>query len=122
MFNSHGTRLLCPTRNEMSVLPRHFIIGVFDAYRFELTGFMYYLRQKIDSWSKKCHFRSIFGSFPVTFPSKNFFGGNFYSTKRFVFKFQGESLELFLSYHAQFRRYEHFRGFWQSTASSFRSC
>ena len=45
-----------------------------------------------------------------------------YSTKRFVFKFQGESLELFLSYHAHFRRYEHFRGFWQSIGSSFRSC
>ena len=33
------------------------------------------------------------------------------STKRFVFEFQAESLELFLSYLAHFRRYQHFRGF-----------
>jgi len=52
---------------------------------------------------------------------KNFLE-NFYSTKRYVFEFQGESLDQFLSYRAHFRRYEHFRGFWQSTASSFRSC
>ena len=42
--------------------------------------------------------------------------------KRFVFEFQGESLKLFLSYRAYFRRYQHFRGFWQSTASSYRDC
>ena len=38
---------------------------------------------------------------------KDFFG-NFYCTKRFVFEFQGESLELFLSYRAHFCRYQHF--------------
>ena len=48
---------------------------------------------------------------------KNFFE-HFYSTKRFVFEFNGESLELFLSYLARFSCYLHFRGFWQSTASS----
>ena len=60
------------------------------------------------------------GSFPVKFPSKIFFLKNFYCTKRIVFEFQGESLGLFLSYRAHFRRYQHFSGFWQSTASSFR--
>jgi len=30
---------------------------------------------------------------------------NFYSTKRLVFEFQGESPEQFLSYRAHFRRY-----------------
>ena len=42
------------------------------------------------------------------------------STKRFVFEFQGESLEHFLSYRVHFRRYQHLRGFRQSIASSFR--
>ena len=42
---------------------------------------------------------------------------HFYSTKRFVFEFQGESPELFLSYLAHFSRYHHFWGFWQSTVS-----
>ena len=46
----------------------------------------------------------------------------FYSANRFVFEFQGELLELLLSYRTHFRRYQHFRGFWQSTASSFRDC
>ena len=48
--------------------------------------------------------------------------GHFYSTKRFVFEFQGEPLEQFLSYRAHFRRYQHFRGFWLSTARSYRDC
>ena len=52
----------------------------------------------------------------------NFLFENFYSTKRFVFEFKGEPLKLFLSYLAHFRRYHHFRGFWQSTASSYRDC
>ena len=73
--------------------------------------------------------RGLKMSFPVIFrfisveistEKKSF--GTFYSTKRFVFEFQGESRELFSSYHANFRRYENFRGFWQSTASSSRSC
>ena len=38
--------------------------------------------KKFDSWSGKCHFRSIFGSFPVKFPPK------FYCTKRFLAEFQ----------------------------------
>ena len=43
---------------------------------------------------------------------------HFYRTKRFVFEFVFELIfEL-----AHFRRYQHFRGFWQSTASSYRDC
>ena len=83
---------------------------------------VFLVHKKFDSWSKKCHFRSISGSFPMKLPSKNFFLEKFYCTKRFVFEFQGESLGLFLSHRAHFRRYQHFRGFWQSTASSFRDC
>ena len=66
----------------------------------------------------------ISGQFLVHFrwnSHQKFFLENFYSTKRFVFDFQGESLEQFLRYRAYVRRYEHFRGFWQSTASSFRT-
>ena len=67
-------------------------------------------------------------SFPVIF---RFISGeisaekkfeHFYRIKRFVFEFQGESLKLFLSNLAHFRRYHHFRGFWQSTTSSYRDC
>ena len=65
-------------------------------------------------------------SFPVIFrfisgeisAEKFFFLEHFYST----LEIQGESLELFLSYRAHVRRYQHFRGFWQSTASSYRDC
>ena len=60
-------------------------------------------------------------SFPVKFSPRKIFG-RFYSTKIFVFEFQGESLQSFLSYRAYFCRYQHFRGFWQSTASSYRDC
>jgi len=52
-------------------------------------SYVFLVPKKIDSLSKKCHFRSIFGSFPVKFPPKQFFRVNFYSTKRFVFEFQG---------------------------------
>jgi len=77
--------------------------------------------------------RGLKMSVPVNFrfisgeiSAEKFFLEKFYSTKRYVFEFQGESLDQFLSFRAHFRRYEHFRGFWQSTASSsassFRSC
>ena len=75
---------------------------------------MYFNGQKFDSWSKKFHFRLIFAE-------KNFVE-NFNDTKRFVFEFQGQPLELFLSYRAHFRRCEHLRGFWLSTASPSRGC
>ena len=48
--------------------------------------------KKFDSWSKKCHFRSFFGSFPVKFPPKKIFLEKFYCFKKFycfVFEFQG---------------------------------
>ena len=57
----------------------------------------------------------ISGQFPVKLSLKKN-SENFYCTKRFVFEFHGKSLELFLSYRAYFRRYQHLRGFWQSTA------
>ena len=79
--------------------------------------------------------RGLKMSFPVIFrfvSAEIFYSGetsgekifleHFYRTIRFVFEFQGRSLELFLSYSAHFRRYQHFRGFWQSTASSYRNC
>ena len=72
--------------------------------------------------------RGLEMSFPVNFRliSGELFVENFLlnfdSAKRFVFEFQQESLSLFFSYRAHFHRYEHFRGFWQSTASSSRSC
>ena len=80
-YPPHGTRWQCTAKP--------FYYGVFDAYRLKR------------SWSEKCHFQSFFGSFPVKFPPKEFFFGKFDSTKRFVFEFQGESLEQFLSYRAQ---------------------
>jgi hypothetical protein len=85
------------------------------------VNYVFLVPKKLDSWSETCHFRSIFGSSEIS-AENFFFFENFYCTKRFVFEFQGESLGLFLSYRAHFRRYQHFRGFWQSTASSFRDC
>ena len=80
--------------------------------------YVFLVLKQFDSWSKKCPFRSIFGSVPVEISAER----NNYSIKRFVFEFQEESLEQFLSYRAHFRRYEHFKEFWQSTASSYRDC
>ena len=68
--------------------------------------------KKFDKWSKNV----ITGSFPVKFPSSKILLDNFYCPKRFIFEF------LFLSYRAHYRRYQHFRGFWQSTTSSYRDC
>ena len=64
-------------------------------------------------------------SFPVHFrwnvnPKK--ISKNFYCTKSFVLKFQGVSLELFLSYHVHFHRYRHFRPFWHACAKNQRNC
>jgi hypothetical protein len=61
----------------------------------------------------------ISGKFPVHF-RWNFHRKKF--LEKFALEFQGESLELFLSYRAHFRRYQHFRRFWQSTTSSHRDC
>ena len=60
--------------------------------------------------------------FRWNFRRKKIFLEHLDKTEKFVFEFQGESLELFLSYLDHFRRYHHFRGFWQSTASSYRDC
>ena len=57
-----------------------------------------------------------------TAAEKKFVWQIFIARKGFVIEFQGESLEQFLSYRAHFQRYQHFRGFWQSTATSSRSC
>ena len=121
--NSHGTRRLYPSRNEMAVYCQDIYFGVLRCLCVKSDmNYVILVPKKFASWSKKCHFRSISGSFPVKFPPKNFFLEKFYCTKRFVFEFQGESLGLFFSYRAPFRRYQHFRRFWQSTASSFRDC
>ena len=68
--------------------------------------------------------RGLKMSFPVIFRfiSGEISAEKIFYTNRFVFEFQGESLELFLSYLAHFRRYHHFRGFLESTASSYRDC
>ena len=55
-------------------------------------------------------------------PPKKKFSKNFYCTKSFVLKFQGESLELFQSYHVHFRRYRHLRSFWHTRAKNQRNC
>ena len=46
----------------------------------------------------------------------------FYCTKRLALKFEGESLELFLSYQVHFRRYQHFRPLWLKIAKNPRNC
>ena len=66
---------------------------------------------------KKCHIWSISVQSGEISAEKNFFLRYFYNTKRFVFEFQGESIEPFLSYRAHFRRYQHYRGFWQSAGT-----
>ena len=104
-YTPHGTRWQCTAK-------------IFFMTLCYIT-YVLIVPKKFDLWSEKCRFRSFFGSFPVHF--KNFLE-HFYRTKRFVFEFQGESLESFLSQRAQFRRYQHLRGFWQSTVSSYRDC
>jgi len=80
------------------------------SYKLYVKSYINYVilvPEKFDSWSKKCHFRSIFGSFPVKLPPEKKFLGKFYCTKRFVVEFHWGSLQLFLSYGAHFRRYQH---------------
>ena len=124
-----------PSRYEVAVYCQEIYYGVsicfsgtrnswfmsFLTYKHWKLNHEFLVPKKLDSWSKKCHFRSIFGSFPVKFPRKKCFG-KFLLHQKIVFEFQGESLKLFLSYRAYFCRYRHFIGFWQSTASSYRDC
>jgi len=74
-------------------------------------------------------YNSVIDAFAVNFrfisgeiSAEKKFLEDFYCAKRFVFEFQWKSLGLFLSYHAHFRRYQQFGGFWQSTATSSHSC
>ena len=66
----------------------------------------------------KCQFRLTSGKNFIEI----FFSENFYCTKSSALEFKGESLELFFSDRVHFRRYRHFRVFWQSTAWWTRRC
>ena len=118
-FNSYGTDRVYPPRDHMAVYCQKVNFGFHNYYRMKLTC-------EMNSWCFShsiCGLKmSISGSPPVKIPPENFFSENFYCTKSSAFKFQGESLELFFSYHVHFRRYRHFRVFWQSTASWSRRC
>ena len=110
-----------------SILSIHFIMAFSMLIAYKLwvkidKGCVFLVLKKFDSWSRRGYFSSLFGSFPVKFPPQNTCFEHFYSTKRFVFEFQGESFEQFLSFLTHFRRFHHLRGFWQSTASSYRDC
>ena len=48
--------------------------------------------KELDSWSKKCHFRSIFGSFPWNFHRKFFFWKNLIAPKHSSLNFRGSLL------------------------------
>jgi len=72
LLNSHGTRRLYPPRYEMAAFCQDNYFGLLRCLYHNYIVIL--VPKKFDSWSKKCHFRSIFGSFPVKFPSKNFFG------------------------------------------------
>ena len=57
----------------------------------------------------KTHFRSTSGETSGETSDKKSTQKIFYCTKKFVIEFEGESLELLLSYLVYFRRYRHFR-------------
>ena len=133
-LNSHGTRLsetTIPLRYEREVqiavhcqdcaMPR-LLIWRFRCLQVKTDMSYIFLVPKNSIRGLK---NVISGPFSVHL-RRNFrqiiFFEHFYSTKRFVFEFQGDTLELFLSYRAHFHRYNHFRGFWQFTVSSYRDC
>ena len=88
-LNSHGTRWLYPPRNEVAV------------YYQEVLAFSMLIgwnRHELCILVLKKSIRGLKMLFPVNFQfihgeisAENFFLENFYSTKRFVFEFQGES-------------------------------
>ena len=63
-------------------------------------NYVFLVIKKFDSWSKMS-FLVNFWFISGEISAEKFFFGKFYSAKRFVFEFQGESLEQFLSYRAQ---------------------
>ena len=109
-FNSRGTRRVYPHGTRWQCTAKTFYYGVLYAYRLKQTWVMYFQCPRKSIRGLK---NAISGHFLVLFL------GYFYNIKRFVFEFQGEP---FFSYRTHFRRYQHFRGFWQSTASSYRDC
>ena len=82
-----------PTVRGGSVLPWQLLWRV---KRLKLTLIMFYYCQKnLDSWSEKCHFRSIFGSFPVKFPLRKKFWKIFIAPKDSSLNFRGSRLNYF---------------------------
>ena len=70
--NSHGTRLLYFPRYKMAVYCQDICYGVLRC--LYVKSDINYEILVLKKWFvvSKCHFRSIFGSFPVKFPPKNF--------------------------------------------------
>ena len=98
----------------------HFSWFLFNSHGTEVKTDMSYVILVPKKFDSKNAISGRFRFISVKFP--DFFFEPFDSTKRFVFEFQGESIELFLSNRAHFRRYQHFRVIWQSTASSSSGC
>jgi len=116
-LNSHGTA----TGRGGSVLPKHFIMA-FSMLRLKLTVSYVFLMPKNSIHGLKMSFPVNFRFISGEISAEKFFLETFYGIERFVFEFQRESLQLFLSYRDPFRRYQHFRRIWQSTASLSRDC
>jgi len=113
-LNSHGTRWQCTAKT--------FYHGVFSAYRLKLTWVMYFQCPKNSIRGLENAISDQFRFISGEISAKKIFLGHIYITKRFAFEFQGKSLEPCLSYRAHFRRYQHLRGFRQSSARSYRDC
>ena len=102
-------------------MPQNNITGpvVFSCFRLKLLNFFRITLAlifdqrvgKVETWLPACPLIVISGLLPVKLAPKKKFSKKFYCTKSFVLKFQGESLQLFLSYHSHFRRYRYLEAF-----------
>ena len=114
--NSHGTRRMNPHGTRWQCTTKTFIMAFSILLGENWHELCISSAQKFDLWSENV----ISGQFSVHFLWN--FRQNFIAPKDSSLNFRGRSLELFVSYRAHFRRYQHLRRFWQSTASSYRDC
>ena len=77
--------------------------------------------RKGQKWLSTCQFVFISGPLRWNVLQKQF-SKYFYCTKSFVLKFQGESLQLFMSYHGHFRSYRQLRSIWHARAKNQHNC
>ena len=108
-YTPHDTRWQCTAKT--------FIMACLNAY----LGIWHKLCISSAQKFEKCHFRSIFGSFPVKFPPKNFLFGKILLLQKIRLWISERGLLRYL-WAIVFISAVISRRFWQSTASSYRDC